>query len=237
MSREKLVYDGLQDCPYLDGRVARMPLYRQLERLSPEETDRRFANAERRVGHSLYRTQCPACDACKGIRIPVDDFRPSKSQRRVRRRWEGLPLRVEAGPPTWSPEKLALFNTHRRERGLASGKDDSSALGYVSWLVQSSVETVELRYSLGDRLVGVSILDLGATSMSSVYFYFDPAPDLARLAPGVFSVLHEVDLCRRVGKRWYYLGLYIEESPHMRYKASYRPYELELDGEWVRFER
>ena len=86
---EKLVYDGLQSCPYLEGQVARMPLYRQLRRLTLDETDRRFETAERRVGTCLYRTACPTCRACQGIRVPVAHFTPSRSQRRVSRRWEG----------------------------------------------------------------------------------------------------------------------------------------------------
>ena len=51
---EELIYDGLQRCPYLPGQVARMPLYRQLRRLTLEESDARFAMAERRVGSALY---------------------------------------------------------------------------------------------------------------------------------------------------------------------------------------
>jgi leucyl-tRNA---protein transferase len=74
---QKLVYDGLQSCPYLEGRVARMPLYRQLGKLTLEESDRRFAAAERRVGTCLYRTACPTCRACEGIRVPVAEFAPS----------------------------------------------------------------------------------------------------------------------------------------------------------------
>lgn len=237
MTKEKLVYDGLQDCPYLPGRVARLPLYRQLDRLTPAETDRRFARAERRVGTSLYRTRCPSCEACKGIRVPVRDFHPSRSQRRVIRRWTGRG-RVETGPPTWSDEKLVLFNLHKRERGLASHDDRSmSALGYVGWLVQSCFETLEMRYYLGDRLVGVGIVDLGERAASSVYFFFDPDPEVARLSPGVFSVLHEIAFCRRTGRDHHYLGLYIRDCDHMNYKARFRPYELLIDGEWTRFER
>ncbi len=236
MPREKLVHDGLQDCPYLPGRVARMPLYRQLERLSQDETDIRLARSERRVGWATYQTACPGCDECKGLRVLVDGFRPSRSQRRVRRRWEGR-LRMEYSSPTWSPEKLELFNRHKQQRELVDEADKTmGALGYVSWLVQSCVETLELRYFFENRLVAVSILDMGRQSASSVYHYFDPAPEIARLSPGVFSVLNEIELCRRTKRQYYYLGLYIRDCDHMNYKADYRPYELYLDGEWVRFD-
>jgi arginine-tRNA-protein transferase len=227
-----LVYDGLQRCPYLSGRVARMPLYRQLRRLTPFETDQRFANAERRVGHSLYQTACPTCSACKGIRIPVAKFRPSKSQRRVANRWPDT-LRIEIDNASYSDEKLALFNAHKRQRGLNDPDDtEMDAIGYMTWLVQSCFETVEMRYYLADRLVGVGILDVGATAASSVYFYFDPSEDIARLSPGTFSVLQEIELCRRTGRTHHYLGLWVEDCRQLNYKSSYYPHELLGDGAW-----
>lgn len=230
---QKLVYDGLQGCPYLPGQVARMPLYRQLRRLTPDETDRRFAGAERRVGTCLYQTACPTCRACEGIRIPVDDFRPSKSQRRELRRWEGHG-RVEIGPATVTPEKLALFNRHKQERGLV-GEDDSemTALGYSGWLVQSCMLTIEMRYLFDEELVGVGIVDLGRRSASSVYFYFDP--DRKDLSPGVYSMLREIELCRQTGRSWLYLGLYVRDCRHLAYKADLVPNERLVDGDWRRF--
>lgn len=233
---QKLVYDGLQRCPYREGQVARMPLYRQLRRLTLAEADQRFANAERRVGGCLYRTACPTCRACEGLRIPVESFRPSKSQRRVLARWadEG---RVEHGAPTFSDAKLALFNRHKQARGLVADDDPvMTSAGYTSWLVHSCFQTMEMRYFLGDRLVGVGIVDVGRSSLSSVYFYFDPDPALGRHAPGVYSILQEIELCRRTGRSHLYLGLYVSECDRLNYKAQYRPHERLFDGDWRRID-
>jgi len=234
VKRQLLVYDGLQRCPYLPGNVARMPLYRQLGRLTPAEADARFANAERRVGVSLYRTECPTCTACQGLRVPVAEFKPSRSQRRVLSRWPS-DGRVEIDRATYSDEKLALFNRHKRERGLADAEEEPmTAIAYMAWLVQSCFETVEMRYYLGDRLVGVSVLDVGATSLSSVYFYFDPSPEVSRLSPGVYSVLQEIEACRASGRRHLYLGLWVGDCKALAYKSSYQPNERLVDGDWRR---
>jgi arginine-tRNA-protein transferase len=231
---QKLVYDGLQRCPYLDGQIARMPLYRQLRKLTLSETDLRFESAERRVGTCLYRTACPTCSSCQGIRLPVGDFAPTRSQRRVLRRW-GDRYRVEVGRATFSTEKLELFNRHKRGRGLV-GDDDlpMTPLGYVSWLVQTCFHTIEMRYFYLDKLVGVGVVDLGRVSASSVYFYFDPDDAFARLSPGVFSVLKEVELCRRTGRDYLYLGLYVRDCRHLSYKSDYHPHEMLRDGHWRR---
>jgi arginine-tRNA-protein transferase len=234
--REQLVYDGLQRCPYLDRQVARLPLYRQIGSLDLDEADVRFANGERRVGSSLYRTACPTCSECKSVRVLVDQFATTRSQRRVRARWEGR-FRLEMGPATCSEEKLALFNRHKLERGLREADDPPmTALAYVGWLVESCFHTMEMRYFLDDRLVGVGILDLGRRAASSVYFYFDPSPEVSRMSPGVFSVLQEVEFCRSTGREHLYLGLFVRECGHLSYKADYGPQERKLGDAWRRFD-
>jgi arginine-tRNA-protein transferase len=231
---QKLVYDGSQSCPYLPGRVARMPLYRQLRRLTLAEADARFANAERRVGACLYTTACATCRACEGLRIPVADFRPSKSQRRLLNRWRDVG-RIEYGAPTFSEEKLDLFNRHKVERGLNTDDDRMTEQGYVGWLVHSCFQTMEMRYFLEDRLVGVGIVDLGQTALSSVYFYFDPDPAFAKYSPGTYSVLQEIAFGARTGRHHLYLGLYVAGCSHLNYKANFHPHERLLDGDWRRF--
>jgi arginine-tRNA-protein transferase len=76
----------------------------------------------------------------------------------------------------------------------------------------------------------VGIVDLGRESLSSVYFYFDP--DRADLSPGVFSVLQEVELCRRTGRKYLYLGLFVKDCRHLAYKADYEPHERLIGGAW-----
>ncbi len=235
VSSEQLVYDGLQACPYLEGQVARMPLYRQRTRLSPEETDARLANAERRVGFSLYRTDCPTCRACVGLRIVAGDLKATKSQRRVLKRWQALGDRLEirVGRATWSEEKLELYNRHKVERGLGSEEDEPmEARGYVGWLIHSCMQTVEMTYHIDGKLVAVGILDVGRDSTSSVYFYFDPSPEIAALSPGTFSVFQEARFCARSGRRYHYLGLWVRDCPSLAYKANFYPHERLVDGDW-----
>jgi leucyl-tRNA---protein transferase len=228
-----LVHDALQPCPYLPGRLARLPLYRQRRPLTLEEADARFERSERRIGTCLYHTACPTCQACEGLRVPVADFRPSRSQRRVLARWAGR-SRVDIGPPVHTDERLALYNRHKRERGLTDDEVGMDAVGYASWLVHSCLFTVEMTYWFDDQLVGVGIVDLGRHGASSVYFYF--SPDHAALSPGVFSVLQEIELCRRTGRKWLYLGLYVGDCRHLAYKADFNPHERRVDGAWRRQE-
>lgn len=237
MDRGLLVHDAVQPCPYLPDETARMPLYRQDKPLSLAEADARFALAERRVGWALYKTECPSCVACEGLRVVVPDFRMSKSQRRVWKKWRqlGERLKITLGPATWSQEKLDLYNRHKTGRDLVvSGDGVLDAAGYVGWLVRSCFQTMEMCYYLDGNLVAVGVLDLGASSASSVYFYFEPSSEVSKLSPGVFSVLQEIAFCRRSGRKYHYLGLYASACASLNYKANYRPHERLKNGEWTR---
>lgn len=79
---------------------------------------------------------------------------------------------------------------------------------------------------------GVACLaDLSGSSLSSVYFVWDP--DYSHLALGKIGALREIAMARQLGKQSYLLGFYIHSCQKMRYKADYRPSDL-LDP--VRFE-
>lgn len=231
--REQIVHDELEPCPYREGERARMPLRWQFRTMAPSEFDRSLAAGDRRVGRMLYRTRCPSCSACEPIRIPVDQFQPTRSQKRVWKR--NKDVTVETGVATFSEEKLALYNRHKLERGLSRNEQSMTRRGYEGWFVQSCARTLEMRYRVGDKLIGVGILDMGLKDTSSVYFYFDP--DEHRRSLGTFSVLMEVAWLRSQGGRYHYLGLYVEDCGHLVYKASYFPHERMVDGAWAPFRR
>lgn len=230
---ERVIHDELEECPYLPDRQARMPLRWQFEPILDRRFDASLERGDRRVGQMLYRTACPTCTACEPIRVPVADFAPSRSQKRVLKRNQDL--QVQVGPVRCTDEQLELFNRHKFERGLARRETPMTRRGYVSWLQDTCTRTIEVQYRRGGRLIGVGILDLGQEDTSSVYFYFDP--DEGKRSLGVFSVLIELDWLRRRGGRFHYLGLYVEGCRALDYKSGYYPHERRIDGAWERFEK
>ncbi len=230
---ELVVFDEPGPCPYLDGEVARMPLRIPLRPLTRGELDRRLAAGNRRQGRLLYRTQCPACSACEPIRVLVREFAPGRTQRRVLRQGART-FQIELGAPETTRERVALYNRHKRDRGLLREDGPLGATGYEAFLVESCVETFEIRYRHEGRIVGVAVVDRGAQSLSAVYSYYDPRYE--HLSPGVFSILTQIELCRRWGLPYLYLGLYVAGCSRMVYKGRYVPHERLLDGRWQRFD-
>jgi arginine-tRNA-protein transferase len=231
---ELVVYDRTQRCPYLPDRIARLPLRLPARPLSGKELDERLEAGDRRQGLVLYRTACPACRACEPIRIDVDDFNPTRAQRRVLKRCEET-LDVQVGPPAVDAQRIDLYNSHKLGRELGEARDLIDAEGYRDFLVITCCDSFELRYRVDGRLIGIAITDRGENSLSAVYCYYDPA--YLRLGIGTYSILKQLELCRRWGLRWLYLGLYIEDCRKMVYKGRFLPHERLLGGRWVRFER
>lgn len=218
-------------CPYLSDKTASNEGF-SVRRLPFEVYLALMDRGFRRSGETVYRPACPACRMCRQIRVPVAGFTPTRSQRRVVRQNRDLAVSI-ARNPCPSKEKWAIFRAY-----LDDQHDDTMSGEYEEFnhfLYNSPTETIEISYTLGEQLLGVSIVDLGTAAMSSVYMFFDPRHK--RRSLGTFSVLWEIDHCRRSGIPYYYLGYYVAGSKTMAYKARYTPHEiLEDDHTWRRID-
>ncbi len=231
---EVLVQSSDEACPYIEGETARMPLRMPVRALAPTELDARLANGDRRHGLVFYRPECPRCQRCEAIRLPVEDYVMSRSDKRVLRRGDAA-LTREVTRPRATAAHLALYEKHKRGRGLArEGAAPTGMSGYRGFLVDRCCDTLELSYSIDGALVGVAIADVGAIAMSAVYCSWDP--DHADLAIGRYSILKQIELCRERGITYLYLGLYIADNAHMVYKGRFLPHERRVEGTWRRYD-
>ncbi len=214
-------------CPYLPGRASRSEVY-HVDHLAGPTYERLLAEGFRRSGRLVYRPRCRGCCECRQLRVPVSRFRPTRSLRRVLRK--NRDVAVTCQDPTPTEEKYDLF-----VRYLNAQHDETMSRShdtFIDFLYDSPTETEEILYRLDGRLIGVSLVDAVPRGLSSVYMYFDPA--FARRSPGTFSVLWEIDLCRRRGLDYYYLGYYVAGSRTMAYKARFRPNEVLVgSGRWL----
>lgn len=227
-----VIIDETEKCPYLEGKIARMPLRMPAAPISRAQTDVRLSLGHRRTGEFVYETRCPACQACEPIRIPVQNFRFSRNQRRVLNRCDAA-ITCRYGALESDQQRVDLFNRHRRLRGLAKSDSDIDREEYSWGFVRSCFESFEFSYWVDNRLVCVAVCDVGETSVSAVYTYYEP--DLAAYGLGTYSLLNQIRFCQNRGFEFLYLGYYIAQSPHMNYKSRFRPHQRLIRGQWLDF--
>src|SRR5262249_16313510 len=151
----------------------------------------------RRFGDTLFRPRCPACSACRSLRVLVERFRPDRGQRRVRKANEGV-VEVRVGEPSVSREKLALYDRYHAFQTADKGWPDhpaKDAFSYASSFVNNPFPTQEWCYFLDDRLIGVGYVDDLPGGLSAIYFFYDP--EERRRSLGTWNVLSIIDHARR----------------------------------------
>jgi arginine-tRNA-protein transferase len=214
-------------CTYLPDQKAALE-YRVFDELDAADFQRLLERGWRRFGNYCFRPACAACGECRSIRVDAANFRPSKSQRRtlarnghIRVKWR----RVQA-----TQDHVDLLNAWQADMSRRKGWQpmfmtlDEYEQSYIGPPCSFGYEGA---YYDGEQLVGVGLVDWLPGGLSSIYFYHDPA--WRPLAPGVFSVLQEIEFCRAHGLPHLYLGYWVAGCASMAYKSQYRPHEL-LEG-------
>jgi len=224
-------------CSYLPAETASLE-YRVYRQLTAANYGRLLERGWRRHGRMLFRPQCPTCRQCRGLRVPVATFQPTKSQRRTLNKNPDIEVRLS--PATVSPAHVDLYNAYHADMAARRGWPGTPTTldDYAeSFLAGGYPFAFELQYFRSEKLVGVGLVDILPLGLSSVYFYH--APEWRPQAPGVFSVMCEFDLCRERGIPYLYLGYWIEQCPSMAYKSGYGPHEIldeyieeDEDPEW-----
>ena len=203
--------------------------------ISPRQTDEFLARGWRHIASYFYRNSCRNCRRCIPIRVPVDMFEPSKSQCRVLRKNTETEFRMFEPAEfavRYIKKSLLLYNRFLRVR---YHKPPCDLVGYFNEFFVSPTRVLVSALFMDGRLVGNGFLDLGETSLSTIYFSFDPRFSSNSL--GTLSILKEIEWARMRGLKYYYLGYCIREISSMRYKGMFRPFQL-LDfdmGTWKEY--
>jgi leucyl-tRNA---protein transferase len=230
-------------CPYLAGREERKVFTHLVGERAPELNDLLTHGGFRRSQSIAYRPACETCRACVSVRVVVEDFRATRSMRRVLDRNSDLVAEMRVPVPT--SEQYSVFRGYLDSRHRDGGMADMTVLDYAMMVEDSHVETriVEFRRRGPDSrltgrgngpLFGVALTDVLSDGLSMVYSFFDP--DAGARSLGTFIILDHIARARRLGLPYVYLGYWVKGSKKMDYKGRFLPQErLTADG-WARVE-
>jgi leucyl-tRNA---protein transferase len=230
-------------CPYLPGREERKVFTHLVGERAPELNDLLTHGGFRRSQSIAYRPACETCRACVSVRVVVEEFRPTRSMRRVAERNSDLVAEMRVPVPT--SEQYSVFRGYLDSRHRDGGMADMTVLDYAMMVEDSHVETriVEFRRRGPDSritgrgngpLLGVALTDVLSDGLSMVYSFFDP--DAGARSLGTFIILDHISRARRLGLPYVYLGYWVKGSKKMDYKGRFLPQERLTGDGWTRVE-
>ncbi|MBB1061398.1 arginyltransferase [Marilutibacter spongiae] len=233
----RLFHTGEHACGYWPERTARDLVLDPRDPRLPAWYPQALEWGFRRSGDIVYRPHCAGCRACVAVRIPVDAFRPDRSQRRCLKRNADIEMRV--CQPVRTEEQLALYRRYLRARHPGGGMDGHGALEFDQFLVGSWSEGrfMELREAGAGRpgrLLAVAVTDVAGNALSAVYTFFEP--DAVARGLGTLAILKQIEWARRERRAHLYLGYWIAGHGKMDYKRRFHPLEG-FDGRgWREFD-
>ena len=186
----------------------------------------------RRSGDQPYRPHCPSCNACQSIRVVVDEFLPSKSQKRSLKRNAHFQITTsEQLKDDYYPLYENYINTCHQDGTMFPANYQQFKTFLSSKLTKQLFIETWLDVDDNKKLVCVAVTDMLINGLSAVYTFYHP--DFKANGLGIFSILTQINLCKELGFPHLYLGYQIDDCKKMNYKNRYFPYEKFIDQEWL----
>ncbi len=187
--------------------------------LSPESLDWYLSKGWYRMGatifttHFLYFKDKPY--SAIWIRIDLQDFTFSKSQRKLMRRNAAL-FNTTVEPRVIDKERDELYKIYAEDfDGRLSPTISDSLEDYNGDTVFTTYE-VTVREKISNRLVADSYFDLGDAAAASILGIYDPG--LKSFSLGYYTMLLEMEYCLAKGIRYYYPGYVVPGYQRFDYK-------------------
>jgi arginine-tRNA-protein transferase len=225
-----------RECPYFFDKEAMKKSYiPKAYPLPRQATDLVFSSGMVRFGSQIFSTICPHCRKCLPYRVIVNKFRLTKSLKRVIRKNIKAGTRIEIGPIKYYERIYQIYKNFIKARygnRFLFSENEFLRIFYTSpfqYTLQTRV------YNNNNEIIGCGFLDIGVESLSSFYFFYEPA--YSYLSLGTLSIITELNYAKYMKFKYYYLGYLIEGLSSMEYKRRFMPGEIyDPDkGEWITY--
>tara|TARA_B100000780_G_scaffold278166_1_gene250819 strand:+ start:580 stop:1305 length:726 start_codon:yes stop_codon:yes gene_type:complete len=215
-------------CGYINNQEAQSIVATPYKKIKNNTYSDLIQQGFRRSGQYVYKPQCHACSACIPIRVCVEEFKKSQSQKRTLKKHSYITAKIL--PLRFEEEHYNLYVNYQNNRHRLNSETTNDIGDYNDFLIKSNVETKIVEFKSEDKLLMVTIIDQVKNSISAVYTFYDCND--SRLSLGTYSILWLLNFCKNENLNYLYLGYWINDSKKMKYKINFKPYELMINGSW-----
>jgi leucyl-tRNA---protein transferase len=192
--------------------------------VSSDMMDALWANGWRHFGTYFFRYSQLEKDQqmfhVEPLRVRLAAFTTNRTQQRTLKRNQDVRLTLK--PAYIDAEVSALFERHKTR--FKDNVPEALETFLSEQPASKPCSCVSLCLHLEGQLVGVSYLDAGESSTSSVYQCFEPS--LSKRALGIYMMLLAVQVSKAMGKTFYYPGYAFREPSFYDYKKTLRGLEV-----------
>ncbi|GGF55697.1 arginyltransferase [Alteromonas lipolytica] len=222
------------ECSYLPGHEEQLLVYVGENASTALHYPQLIHAGFRRSGGQVYRPYCQHCSACHSIRLPVSDFSPSRSQRRLLNKNKRFSIKTAEQP---NPHYYPLYERYINQRHSDGSMYPPTRAQFDSFLACEWNTPLFIEAYDEDKLIAVAVTDLidgpsGTDGYSAMYTFYDPDYHSASL--GTWMILQQIAQTRQQGKTYLFLGYQIDACNKMNYKNRFFPYERYINHRWLR---
>ena len=218
-----------EPCPYLTNRDEKKIFLIMDDINKSNEYEYLIKSGFRRSHNILYNQVCADCNLCKSIRINVNNFKLSKSNKRVLNKNKNLFTKKLSDNP--SKEQFTLFKKYLEFKHNNSEMNEMDFQDYCKMFVSKGINTKVYEYFYKGELVGCVISDFLEGSISMVYSFYSEL--FLKNSFGKYIILDHFRLAKDFDMDYVYLGYWVEGSSKMEYKNSFNSSEVLIDNKWT----
>ncbi|KXI29907.1 arginyltransferase [Paraglaciecola hydrolytica] len=215
-------------CSYLaEQQEQLLVLMEEQNEITAKHYDLLIGAGFRRSGTQVYRPNCPRCQACQPIRLPVQLFSQSKSQKRVLKLNQDITIKLSEQD---KPEYYPIYETYINQRHADGSMYPASYEQYAGFIINPWDKALFIELWLEDKLIGVAVCDKVANGLSALYTFF--LPQYTQRSLGTYAILQQIKLTQQLNLEFLYLGYQIDTCQKMSYKQNFLPHERFLNDKW-----
>lgn len=208
-----------EQCPYLASEVQTLSVFWATD-IDPNENEQLLSSGWRKFGKMNFKPNCINCQKCIPLRVRVQQFAPSKSQKKIINK--NHDILVQFDELKYKDQYYELYKKHSKDRfnKESVNNEDEFIRSFFDFTGQQFLSL----FFLKDRLIAYGILERATDCISSVYFVYDP--EFADRSLGTFGAIREIAFAREMGLSHYYLGYWVADCKSLAYKANFKPHEI-----------